>query len=185
MESPPFYVLGKRTLDQSSVLDDSWEEKAFAEDAAGIHGGCVWPPTAYFCSFCRREFRSAQALGGHMNVHRRDRAKLKQFPTPLINNQTIKNKEFCFDFQNPNAYYNYDGFWLNLKQNSSTPTAKEDEAICYKRRKVINKDEVDEHQILSEVNGIKSCSIQELDLELRLGDGGPKSSKKCLYNLFT
>ncbi|KAG2240662.1 hypothetical protein Bca52824_097138, partial [Brassica carinata] len=26
-----------------------------------------WPPKNYTCSFCRREFRSAQALGGHMN----------------------------------------------------------------------------------------------------------------------
>ncbi|CAL1383204.1 unnamed protein product [Linum trigynum] len=30
----------------------------------------------YVCSFCRRDFSSAQALGGHMNVHRRDRATL-------------------------------------------------------------------------------------------------------------
>ncbi|XP_021771141.1 zinc finger protein 10-like [Chenopodium quinoa] len=59
--------------------DESWEEKAFAEDAAGMLGGCVWPPQSYSCSFCMREFRSAQALGGHMNVHRRDRARLKQF----------------------------------------------------------------------------------------------------------
>lgn len=61
---------------------DSWEEQAFAEDAAGALGGCVWPPRSYSCSFCRRDFRSAQALGGHMNVHRRDRARLKQSPTP-------------------------------------------------------------------------------------------------------
>uniref|UniRef100_A0A0E0CDP6 C2H2-type domain-containing protein n=1 Tax=Oryza meridionalis TaxID=40149 RepID=A0A0E0CDP6_9ORYZ len=32
---------------------------------------------SYPCGFCRREFRSAQALGGHMNVHRRDRARLR------------------------------------------------------------------------------------------------------------
>ncbi|KAL1544704.1 hypothetical protein AAHA92_21522 [Salvia divinorum] len=42
----------------------------------------VWPPRSYPCTFCRRQFRSAQALGGHMNVHRRDRAKLKQSPPP-------------------------------------------------------------------------------------------------------
>jgi len=60
---------------------DSWEEQAFAEDAANSLGGCVWPPRSYSCSFCRREFRSAQALGGHMNVHRRDRARLKQQPS--------------------------------------------------------------------------------------------------------
>ncbi|KAK3031921.1 hypothetical protein RJ639_036717 [Escallonia herrerae] len=57
---------------------NSWEEQAFAEDAAGPLGGFVWPPRSYSCSFCKREFRSAQALGGHMNVHRRDRARLKQ-----------------------------------------------------------------------------------------------------------
>jgi hypothetical protein len=34
-------------------------------------------PRSYTCAFCRREFSSAQALGGHMNVHRRDRAKIR------------------------------------------------------------------------------------------------------------
>ncbi|KAM0013138.1 putative transcription factor C2H2 family [Helianthus debilis subsp. tardiflorus] len=56
----------------------SWEEHAFAEDARGPLGAFVWPPRSYSCSFCRREFRSAQALGGHMNVHRREKAKFKQ-----------------------------------------------------------------------------------------------------------
>lgn len=65
--------------------DDSWEEQAFAEDAAGSLGGCIWPPRSYSCSFCRREFRSAQALGGHMNVHRKDRARLKQSTSPQNN----------------------------------------------------------------------------------------------------
>ncbi|OEL26577.1 hypothetical protein BAE44_0012404 [Dichanthelium oligosanthes] len=62
--------------------EPSWEELAFARDAAGHLGGCVWPPRSYTCTFCRREFRSAQALGGHMNVHRRDRARLRQCASP-------------------------------------------------------------------------------------------------------
>lgn len=33
---------------------------------------------SYICSFCIRGFSNAQALGGHMNIHRRDRAKLRQ-----------------------------------------------------------------------------------------------------------
>ncbi|KAJ7961384.1 transcriptional regulator SUPERMAN-like [Quillaja saponaria] len=83
MEQGRYWMWEKRKLTLSSLtsstkLDDSWEEQAFAEDAAGALGGCVWPPRSYTCSFCRREFRSAQALGGHMNVHRRDRARLKQ-----------------------------------------------------------------------------------------------------------
>lgn len=54
-------------------------------------GFSIWPPRSYFCSFCKREFKSAQALGGHMNVHRRDRARLRQqqaqpqrLPLPLL-----------------------------------------------------------------------------------------------------
>ncbi|KAJ6405730.1 hypothetical protein OIU84_013651 [Salix udensis] len=43
--------------------------------------GISWPQRNYTCSFCKREFSSAQALGGHMNVHRRDRARLKQLPS--------------------------------------------------------------------------------------------------------
>ncbi|TKY63327.1 transcriptional regulator RABBIT EARS [Spatholobus suberectus] len=72
---------------------DSWEEQAFAEDAANSLGGCIWPPRSYSCSFCRREFRSAQALGGHMNVHRRDRARLKQQPS------SPHNEILCHDLE--------------------------------------------------------------------------------------
>ncbi|CAL9137717.1 unnamed protein product [Musa acuminata var. zebrina] len=43
-------------------------------------GGFTWPSRTYCCSFCRREFKSAQALGGHMNVHRRDKARPRQSP---------------------------------------------------------------------------------------------------------
>lgn len=32
---------------------------------------------SYTCCFCKRGFSNAQALGGHMNIHRRDRARLK------------------------------------------------------------------------------------------------------------
>ncbi|XP_057773484.1 transcriptional regulator SUPERMAN [Salvia miltiorrhiza] len=60
--------------------DDSWEVRAFEEDTTGNLLGCTWPPRSYTCTFCRREFRSAQALGGHMNVHRRDRARLHEMP---------------------------------------------------------------------------------------------------------
>lgn len=39
--------------------------------------GFSWPQRNYRCSFCKKEFKSAQALGGHMNVHRRDRARMR------------------------------------------------------------------------------------------------------------
>ncbi|KAF8029301.1 hypothetical protein BT93_E1858 [Corymbia citriodora subsp. variegata] len=36
------------------------------------------PVKSYTCAFCKRGFSNAQALGGHMNIHRRDRAKLRE-----------------------------------------------------------------------------------------------------------
>ncbi|CAI9771275.1 unnamed protein product [Fraxinus pennsylvanica] len=59
--------------------------------------GIPWPPRCYTCSFCKREFRSAQALGGHMNVHRKDRARLRQHSPPTEN----YNQNAQFSLLNP------------------------------------------------------------------------------------
>lgn len=37
---------------------------------------------SYECVFCKRGFTTAQALGGHMNIHRKDRANNKTKITP-------------------------------------------------------------------------------------------------------
>ncbi|KAE8690266.1 nitrate transporter 1.5-like [Hibiscus syriacus] len=104
--------------------DDSWEVRAFAEDT-GNAMGTTWPPRSYTCTFCRREFRSAQALGGHMNVHRRDRARLHQIQlpggggvsVPLINQASpssttqefATNSGMCLLYQlpSPNGVFSY------------------------------------------------------------------------------
>jgi hypothetical protein len=47
--------------------------KAGSPEASG-EGSRRAPPAAYYeCSFCKRGFTNAQALGGHMNIHRKDR----------------------------------------------------------------------------------------------------------------
>lgn len=72
--------VGSKTHNSSNKMKDSWSynSQTYGEDS--YLGGFSWPPRSYTCSFCKREFRSAQALGGHMNVHRRDRARLRQSP---------------------------------------------------------------------------------------------------------
>ncbi|KAL3743398.1 hypothetical protein ACJRO7_018663 [Eucalyptus globulus] len=122
--------------------DDSWEVRAFAEDTSNIMGA-TWPPRSYTCSFCRREFRSAQALGGHMNVHRRDRAKLHQSQfRPLANQNSpfascsspssstliFPNQEFgypggglCFLYQLPHPTGIFDPVKANAACLESTP----------------------------------------------------------------
>ncbi|KAF5736767.1 putative C2H2 and C2HC zinc fingers superfamily protein [Tripterygium wilfordii] len=67
---------------------------------------------SYECTFCKRGFTNAQALGGHMNIHRKDRAKAKQtnnnnssnfdedqylYPT---NSRSVTRESSC-----PNTYY--------------------------------------------------------------------------------
>jgi hypothetical protein len=131
MEQAQYWMWGKRKhgfstshiqASRNPIYNDSWEEQAFAEDAAGPLGGCIWPPRSYSCSFCRREFRSAQALGGHMNVHRRDRARLKQSPTTSSNHQNlqnpIQNSFTSLGFQNPPQVC---ALVYNPNHNSSDP----------------------------------------------------------------
>ncbi|PIN11113.1 hypothetical protein CDL12_16288 [Handroanthus impetiginosus] len=44
---------------------------------------------SYECVFCKRGFNTAQALGGHMNIHRKDRARKK----PTTSNHSNKHEE--------------------------------------------------------------------------------------------
>ncbi|KAG8376938.1 hypothetical protein BUALT_Bualt09G0116100 [Buddleja alternifolia] len=47
---------------------------------------------SYRCTFCKRGFSNAQALGGHMNIHRKDRAKLREFSSEnLLSLDIAKN----------------------------------------------------------------------------------------------
>ncbi|XAR70625.1 hypothetical protein NMG60_11027538 [Bertholletia excelsa] len=95
--------------------DDSWEVRAFIEDHTSH---ATWPPRSYTCTFCRREFRSAQALGGHMNVHRRDRAQLQYAPpgptNPVSSSSVITDCGsgsvgpcYVYSLRNPNACVDY------------------------------------------------------------------------------
>ncbi|CAI9762713.1 unnamed protein product [Fraxinus pennsylvanica] len=55
----------------SSQESDRAEEKINDDDNTGVG-------RSYECNFCKRGFTNAQALGGHMNIHRKDKAKAKQ-----------------------------------------------------------------------------------------------------------
>ncbi|XP_047937746.1 transcriptional regulator SUPERMAN-like [Salvia hispanica] len=48
---------------------------------------------SYECSFCKRGFTNAQALGGHMNIHRKDKAKAKQKNQQQQHETSNKSKE--------------------------------------------------------------------------------------------
>ncbi|KAK7325029.1 hypothetical protein VNO77_29053 [Canavalia gladiata] len=61
---------------------DSDDHKATSEKASDEEGGNkVIIRRSYECNFCKRGFSIAQALGGHMNIHRKHKAKIKQTPS--------------------------------------------------------------------------------------------------------
>nr|CAB3459794.1 unnamed protein product [Digitaria exilis] len=51
------------------------DEAAAASSPPAAPAAAASPKPYYECVFCKRGFTTAQALGGHMNIHRRDRAK--------------------------------------------------------------------------------------------------------------
>lgn len=59
---------------------------------------------SYECTYCKRGFTNAQALGGHMNIHRKDRAKSNK--KPQISNKFFTNDEttsVAFPFVSENS----------------------------------------------------------------------------------
>ncbi|KAK6927022.1 hypothetical protein RJ641_008741 [Dillenia turbinata] len=57
----------------SPASPDRVTEETSSEDQQSLGQG-----RSYECTFCKRGFSNAQALGGHMNIHRKDKAKLRQ-----------------------------------------------------------------------------------------------------------
>ncbi|KAE8722541.1 Detected protein of unknown function [Hibiscus syriacus] len=141
--------------------DDSWEVRAFAEDT-GNAMGATWPPRSYTCTFCRREFRSAQALGGHMNVHRRDRALLHLAqpggPNSPSAQESARNSGLCVPYQ----LHNPNGVFTSPPRNAwpFPPYTPLDLMAALATSITIPVPPPDNY---------KETSFEELDLELRLG----------------
>ncbi|CAN8279203.1 unnamed protein product [Cochlearia groenlandica] len=93
----------------------------------------------YICDFCERGFSNAQALGGHMNIHRKDRAKLRQ--ANLKKEENDQEDSICTTSKNR---FEQDLIELPFFVDRTGPTIKEDN----------NKD---------------VQSVEVIDLELRLG----------------
>ncbi|KAI3967474.1 hypothetical protein MKX01_012284 [Papaver californicum] len=86
----------------SNKVKETWEyNRSYSYGKESLGSKFSWPPRPYTCSFCKREFRSAQALGGHMNVHRRDRARLNQSIPWDINQYQQQHANFISP-NNPN-----------------------------------------------------------------------------------
>ncbi|KAL5215076.1 hypothetical protein ABZP36_004228 [Zizania latifolia] len=139
-----------------------------------LAAGFSWPPqrssSSYTCGYCRREFRSAQALGGHMNVHRRERARLRQCPNnpspACLTRAPLPNLNFSPPPPPPPPQYYFPGadrpaIVYSFFSSTTTTTSAATTAL-----------EVDHVEVEL---GVGVCSNgaggmeDDLDLELRLG----------------
>lgn len=138
--------------------------------------GISWPPRSYTCNFCKREFRSAQALGGHMNVHRRDRALL--YSPPVDGQFTNLNLNL---HHNPNPNPNLPSrddvvaFGLSFDRKASdlklTPAAELATMIpnVFERAHWNNKSEKFVGLDIEMISTNTESKKKDIDLELRLG----------------
>ncbi|KAL8539089.1 hypothetical protein ACS0TY_000905 [Phlomoides rotata] len=143
---------------------NSWEDQQiptsnFVQEPLG---GFIWPPRFYTCTFCRREFRSAQALGGHMNVHRRDRARLKQSSPPqtreILHHQEIRDLKT--DFATGKVDGNVNEGFIETKLSMGIELFDSENVVCKRHKKSCNDS--------SPLPFLHTSSMEDIDLELRL-----------------
>ncbi|KAK1620853.1 hypothetical protein QYE76_026370 [Lolium multiflorum] len=105
----------------------------------------------YNCTFCRRGFPTAQALGGHMNIHRKDRGRAST--PPKVAEITLLQAQRAALPQ----------LELRLFESGhvadATDRGKEQGSARYRRK----------HYIAMDSERRQEEEDEELDLELRLG----------------
>nr|GEY63645.1 hypothetical protein [Tanacetum cinerariifolium] len=175
--------------------DTSSDEKT--SPSLSPDGSKVGVGRSYECTFCKRGFTNAQALGGHMNIHRKDKAKAKAkhqntftstSTMPKKNNSICSSKSFKFLPDEETRYFgasygfqmgdhgSYDQFipsnpnfpW-NFPSSQFNDFAAPSEHARVNLNLGIGTSELEENNIVSEMVGPEEWFEKEVDLELRLG----------------
>ncbi|KAH6828237.1 hypothetical protein C2S53_003297 [Perilla frutescens var. hirtella] len=141
---------------------------------------------SYECVFCKRGFNTAQALGGHMNIHRKDRARNRP-----SSNSTKQNPRFYHNIiPSSNNIPPFTSYFPAVASTSSNSTLYESSSHCHH-----DADDDSDHRhhpqppsnipvtpadwrrmsLSLEIQDLEKNTLQainqdkELDLELRLG----------------
>ncbi|KAJ6895532.1 hypothetical protein NC651_021902 [Populus alba x Populus x berolinensis] len=147
---------------------------------------------SYECTFCKRGFSNAQALGGHMNIHRKDKAKLKHSSSetqqsldiPKINPSFSPAVASLMESGRDESSIKWP-FTVDKAAGSDLDDTKRDKTQVGEIQKlgffVQNSSSTEDHQNpSSQVHGISKksdlSSSSEIDLELRLWPEPQESS---------
>ncbi|KAL5549848.1 hypothetical protein UlMin_000024 [Ulmus minor] len=140
---------------------------------------------SYTCTFCKRGFSNAQALGGHMNIHRRDRARIIQFSEEnQLSSEPNTTKNPVDDDPNPPPEEEKTtSFQLREVKQTKSVMGENHEQVAARFR-----GEEVQVQIPFLVEGSSTSDnpnqdekkMEELDLELRLGPDRHQTSPSTL-----
>lgn len=79
---------------------------------------------SYECVFCKRGFTTAQALGGHMNIHRKDRAKSRPSSVPSLSSKLVDGDYgSCFGAYPPQHHYPAAHHEVHINYHTFLPAA--------------------------------------------------------------
>ncbi|KVH91318.1 probable transcriptional regulator RABBIT EARS [Cynara cardunculus var. scolymus] len=151
---------------------------------------------SYECTFCKRGFTNAQALGGHMNIHRKDKAKAKQQKafTTTVTASTKPNKDHLMvspksfkSIPNEEVQYRGSSFGFRTGDHDYQLTPSNPNFPCNSVASQFDNHALHEEHLLVNLNlGIGTSEMEhsntrsanaaqedwpenEVDLELRLG----------------
>lgn len=129
-----------------------------SEEVADQENNDLGVGRSYECVFCKRGFNTAQALGGHMNIHRKDRARNKPNSTKPDDGAT---------YTGPRLYHQipslYGSTYHHQDDSDRDPPQPSNPVIPDWRMRLSLVEDVEKNR-LAMINQDK-----ELDLELRLG----------------
>ncbi|KAM0009874.1 putative transcription factor C2H2 family [Helianthus debilis subsp. tardiflorus] len=144
--------------------------------ASSNHGDFEQESKSYTCTFCNKGFSNAQALGGHMNVHRRDRARLQEsIQETLITTETTKTMDLNSIDAQPSDDDKGEGVpWIPTEADSHQHPGKKDHDVNFKKPTLqlslsIEPSSTSDSSIRLNKFSSLSSSPTEMDLELRLG----------------
>jgi len=139
---------------------------------------------SYECNFCKRGFSNAQALGGHMNIHRKDKAKLKQQSSTNYQTQLPSNLEGSSSEELNKLLPNLNSNIMSQQDHQQTPSRGDEILVTHVRQQLplfaesptrnesqINLQGQVQREIITTQEALLSAQhpSSELDLELRLG----------------